>query len=114
MIRPTPRSTHDPDASRSRTNWGDGTTSAGTITNNNNGTWTVAGSHTYTGDTLLPGNESEGSATITVTISHDASTPQVVTDTVNISDPNVVATGGFVFNLTEAAPLTNVTVATFI
>src|SRR5438132_740912 len=42
--------------------WGDGQTSAGTITNNNNGTWTVTGSHTYVGDTV--NSESEGTADI--------------------------------------------------
>src|SRR5438045_784056 len=74
-------------------NWGDGTSSAGTIVNNGNGTWSVRGSHTYTGDTS--NGESEGAATITVTVSHDATTPQAITDTANISDPNVVTTGGF-------------------
>src|SRR5258708_16144263 len=57
--------------------WGDGSSSVGTITNNNNGTWTVTGSHTYVGDTINA--ESEGPATITVTISHHATTPQLLT-----------------------------------
>src|SRR6185369_9326223 len=93
-------------------NWGDGTSSQGTIVNNGNGTWSVIGSHTYMGDTI--NGESEGLATITVTVSHDATTPQVVSDTADISDPDVVATGGFTFNLTEgSATVTNVVVATF-
>jgi hypothetical protein len=92
-------------------NWGDGTSSAGTITNNNNGTWKVTGSHTYSGDTV--NGESEGAATISVTISHDATTPQVVTDTATITDPAVVATGGFVVTATEGADSGSQTVATF-
>ena len=96
--------------------WGDGTSSAGTITNNNNGTWTVTGSHTYSGDNIGGVNSgvSEGAATISATVSHDATTAQVVTDTANISDPNVVAAGVSAFSLTEgSATLTNATVATF-
>src|SRR5262249_18749173 len=64
------------------------------ITNNNNGTWTVSGSHTYTGDAIPGGSgESEGSATITVTVSHDSTTPETVQDTANLADPNIAATG---------------------
>src|SRR5207253_2785290 len=56
----------------------------------------------------------EGTATITVTISHDSTTPQTVTDTATITDPNVSATGGFAFTAQEgSATLTNVVVATF-
>src|SRR5260370_38834924 len=62
---------------------------------------TVTGSHTYVGDTINA--ESEGPATISVTISHDATTPQVVTDTATITDPNVVATGGFTFTARSEA-----------
>src|SRR5262249_28017710 len=66
--------------------------------------------------------ESEGAATITVTISHDATTPQIVTDTANVSDPNVLATGGFtIFGAPgcdtagrfPGVPGSNQTVATF-
>ena len=92
--------------------WGDGATDTATIVNNNNGTWSVKGSHTYVGDTI--NGQSEGAATITVTVSHDSTTPQTVTDTANISDPNVVVLGVNPFSLTEgAATLSNVVVATF-
>src|SRR5205814_1669280 len=47
-------------------NWGDGTTSPGTISAPSGGVFTVSGSHTYAGDTI--NGESEGTATITVTI----------------------------------------------
>src|SRR5206468_2467364 len=63
--------------------WGDGasdnTTGANvSIVNNGDGTFSVYGTHTYVGDTI--GGESEGTATISVTISHDSTTPQTVTD----------------------------------
>src|SRR5438093_1594899 len=44
---------------------------------------------------------------ITKTISHDATTDQVVTDDVNIGDQDVIGTGGATFIFTEgAAPWT--------
>src|SRR4029077_17935298 len=95
--------------------WGDGTSSAGTIVNNNDGTFSVFGSHTYLGDNLGGASgESEGSTTMSVTITHDATTAQTVTNTVNVSDPNVAAQGVAAFNVTEgSATLNNVLVATF-
>src|SRR5207247_2015865 len=49
--------------------WGDGTSSAGSIVNNNDGSFSVYGSHTYLGDNLVgSGGESEGSTTMSVTI----------------------------------------------
>src|SRR5206468_249148 len=81
--------------------WGDGTSSAGSIVNNNDGSFSVYGSHTYLGDNLVgAGGESEGSTTMKVTITHHASNPQPATNTVNVSDPDVAATGGNTFNLT--------------
>src|SRR5260370_6536081 len=57
---------------------------------------------------------SEGTATISVTISHDATTAQVVTDTANISDPNVAATVGKALRGTPVTPApTMVTAATY-
>src|SRR5262249_2798264 len=50
-------------------NWGDGSSSAGTITQSG-GVFIVTGSHTYVGDTI--GGESEGVATITTVITHEA------------------------------------------
>src|SRR5205823_2768122 len=94
-------------------NWGDGNVTANaTIVNNGDGTWSVKGSHSYGGDTIS--GQSEGAADITVTISHDATTDQIVHDTANVTDPNVSATGGVVFNLTEgSATINNQVVATF-
>src|SRR5260370_299359 len=92
-------------------NWGDGTSSAGTITNNNDGTWTVTGSHTYTGDTI--NGESEGTAAINVTISHDSTTAQLDAHTPAITYPNVAATGGFTFTAAEGSATVSGTLATF-
>src|SRR5262249_32896953 len=82
----------------------------GTITRSGN-TFTVSGSHTYSGDTI--NGQSEGTAVLTVTVSHDATTPQVVTDTVTITDPAVVPTGGFVVTASEGIDSGLQTVATF-
>src|SRR5579871_1642698 len=85
-------------------NWGDGTsTTLGTISSSGT-TFTVAGSHTYT---------VEGSYTISVTISHDASTPQTVTDPATVSNPNVTATGSYSFMAIEGTTSASQTVATF-
>src|SRR6202035_91938 len=114
---PSPGSHENADDYSATVNWGDGSGSDAntTIVNNNNGTWSVYGTHSYAGDTLADsGNESEGSTAISVTISHDATTPQTVSDTLNVSDPNVAATGGLTFNQTEgSATLSNVLLATF-
>src|SRR6202035_3073796 len=114
---PSPGNHEDTGDYSASVTWGDGTSADTTganvtIVNNNDGTWSVFGTHTYVGDTV--GGESEGAATITVTISHDATTPQVVTDTATITDPNVAATGGNSYTVQEGtATLNNVLLATF-
>ncbi|HEV3343167.1 MAG TPA: hypothetical protein VG125_22530, partial [Pirellulales bacterium] len=111
-----PGGAEDPNANYSATiGWGDGTSGAGVVISDGHGGFIVQGTHTYSGDTLAGGGgESEGAATITVTISHDATTPQVVTDTANIGDPNVAAVGVPAFSLSEgSATLNNVLLATF-
>src|SRR5260370_33541935 len=54
-----------------------------------------------------------GDARVTgvVTCALEASTPQVVTDTATITDPNVVATGGFTFTAAEGSATVSGTVA---
>src|SRR5205085_4048641 len=60
-------------------NWGDSTTSPGTIIGPNaSGVFSVTGSHTYSGN---------GPFTITVTITHETAPPVTVTDTVNVRIP---------------------------
>jgi hypothetical protein len=85
-------------------NWGDGQTSSGSISFAS-GVFTVTGDHTYS-------EESSGN-TITVTIHHDVAPNSMVTSTAIISDPAVIATGGFSISGTEGASTGNVTVATF-
>src|SRR5262249_24115077 len=73
----------------------------------------VTGSHTYAGDTI--NGESEGTATITVTIHHEDTTPQIVTSTATVIDPDVQVSGVPAFHLTEGfATLNNIIVATFV
>ena len=90
-------------------NWGDGSTTPGTITYSGavgfpTGVFSVASPHTY---------GEEGVFTITTVISHEASTPQTVISTATVSDPNVIATGGFAFTAVEGAAAASQTVATF-
>jgi hypothetical protein len=84
-------------------NWGDGTTSLGTITPTGGNNFAVTASHIYT---------EEGTYTITVTIAHETSSAQVVTDTASVSNPAVVAVGGFTFAGVEGTSVTG-KVATF-
>src|SRR5207253_1994742 len=63
--------------------WGDGSSSAGSITLSA-GVFTVKGSHTYA---------EEGTKTITVTLSHDAAGSSSASSTATIADPAVVVTG---------------------
>jgi hypothetical protein len=68
--------------------WGDGTPdTSGTITyNSTTKTFTVTGDHAYS---------QANSDTITVTISHDESTPVQVTDTASVADVAASVTGSF-------------------
>ena len=89
--------------------WGDGSTTPGTLTYSGavgspTGVFSVASPHTY---------GEEGVFTITTVISHEASTPQTVISTATVSDPNVIATGGFAFTAVEGAAAASQTVATF-
>lgn len=58
--------------------WGDGTTSAGTISGPSNGTFSVAGAHSYAED---------GTYTITVSINDDGGSTATATTSANIADP---------------------------
>jgi hypothetical protein len=87
--------------------WGDGTTSAGTITLNGT-VFTVSGSHTYT---------TPGSFPITTSISHSslglAAADAVVTSTASVGLPDLVSAGGFALSGVEGATTGTQTVATF-
>src|SRR2546428_120443 len=83
--------------------WGDSSTSSGTITFAS-GIFTVKGAHTYA---------EEGNYLITVTVHHDSASDSTATSSASVSDPSVVATGGFSFSATEASLSTAQPVATF-
>lgn len=86
--------------------WGDGKTSAGTLSlNSTSGVFTVQGAHTYA---------EQGADAIKVTI-HHATAPDVAADSsAAVTDPAVVATAGATFQATAGAALGVRTVATFI
>jgi hypothetical protein len=90
--------------------WGDGGTSSGsavTIVFGADGrTFTVLGSHTYT---------TAGSYTVSVTVQHGAAppAPTTVSSTATVSNPALVAVGGFTVTATPGVPFSGQTVATF-
>src|SRR5437868_115126 len=82
---PPPGNHEDPPHSTPTIAWVNGTTSAGTIVNNVDGTFAVLGPHSFpTRRSSDLNGESEGATTISVTVSHDATAPQTVTDAVNV------------------------------
>ncbi|HJT33147.1 MAG TPA: TIGR03118 family protein [Pirellulales bacterium] len=99
----------EPDANYSATiNWGDGTTTAGTVAGSGN-TFTVTGSHTYAADGAHPISvnvKDEGGATATATTTATAGYLQVnlVSDqpgTALVTDPNLVNPWGVAFSPTS-------------
>ncbi len=93
-------------------NWGDGTTTAGTITFSS-GTFTVSGAHRYAeeSDATQPNTNPYQ---ITVTLSHGTSTPvSAVTALATVSDAAVQATGGLTLTVAAGASLPIQPVATF-
>lgn len=98
---PTPR----PGQYAATINWGDGSVSAGTISYQPSlSQFLVAGNHVYS---------NFGTETVSVTISHGTVPNVTVTDTAIVTDPPVVAQGGFNFTGTEGATAAAQTVATF-
>jgi len=86
-------------------NWGDGSSSAGAISfDTASGVFTVAASHLYA---------EEGTDAIMVRIGHEAATAVAVTSTASVTDPTVIATGGYTFAAVEGATAAAQTVATF-
>src|SRR5207245_9811640 len=85
--------------------WRDGSpTTTGTISLSG-AVFTVTGTHTY-------GEEISGSDTITVTINHEATAPQMVTSTATVSDPAVVGSA-LTVTATAGSPFFNKAVANF-
>jgi subtilisin-like proprotein convertase family protein len=85
--------------------WGDGTTSAGTITfNSTTKVFTVSGGHTYSDD---------GIYTIATTIHHDTAPDATAISTANITNAPVAASGGFTRNAVEGTNSGSLVLATF-
>src|SRR4029077_19459092 len=76
------------------------------------GVYTVKGDHTYAEESAAdhPGSNPY---TGTVTISHESAPTATATSTATVSDPAVVATGGFVVTATEGQDSGSQTVSTF-
>ena len=84
-------------------NWGDGTTTTGTVSGAN-GSFTVAGGHSYA---------DEGTDTLTVTVTRTADGTQIApSGTITVADAALTA-GGTTVSGTEGAAISSATVATF-
>jgi hypothetical protein len=91
-------------AFNSSVNWGDGTISAGTITGSN-GSFSVAGSHTY-GDELL--------GTISTTTTRTADNSQAISDSsATINEADVLNGTGDNISFTPGVAVSNALLATF-
>ncbi|HEU5425017.1 MAG TPA: hypothetical protein VFU72_15860, partial [Nitrolancea sp.] len=85
--------------------WGDQTsTTAGDITKNADGSYTVSGGHTYV---------EEGSYSVTVTINDKGGSTTTAKSTATVADAPLTATGGFTITATEGQASASQTVATF-
>src|SRR5204862_8163065 len=76
-------------------NWGDGSSSTGTIVANPGGGFAVRGTHTY---------QNPGSFAIVVSATDAAGNAGVTNSTANVSNPAVIATGGLTFNAKQNTP----------
>jgi len=86
-------------------NWGDGSSSAGTIVYNaSTGVFTVTGAHAYADD---------GSYTAGVSVAHDSAPVAGANVAVAVSDPSVLAVGGLNLAASEGAALGTPVLATF-
>jgi uncharacterized repeat protein (TIGR01451 family) len=84
-------------------NWGDGSTSNGSIAKGSNGTFLVNGSHSYAAG---------GSYVVFVTVNHDSAPAVTVVDYANIADPALTITAASLLNGVENTR-TNFTLANF-
>ncbi|HVA46390.1 MAG TPA: FG-GAP-like repeat-containing protein [Pirellulales bacterium] len=83
----------EPSAMAATIDWGDGSTSAGSVSLSA-GIYTVSASHTYS---------EEGTKSVTVALADTSGATATATGTATISDPAVVATGGFSYSAVEGS-----------
>jgi Ca2+-binding RTX toxin-like protein len=91
--------------------WGDGSTSTGTITPSGT-TFQVFGTHTYAEESAAE-HPASTPYQITITVNHETSTPQSVTSTATVADPDGNAVGGQNITPVEGASSGSVLIATF-
>jgi hypothetical protein len=91
--------------------WGDGATTTGDISLSG-GVFSVNGDHVYAEESAADHPGSNPYA-VTVTITHESTTPQVAHSSAVVSDPAVTPAGGFTFLAVEGVPSATQTVATF-
>jgi phospholipase C len=84
--------------------WGDGHSSAGIVTRNPDGSFTVSGANTYAED---------GSYVVTMSVQDLGGAVATVNVTALVADPAVVVAGGFTVSATEGADSGSQVVATF-
>src|SRR5207248_362239 len=97
--------------------WGDGTTSLGSVTfagalGSTTDKFTVSGAHTYKEESAAEHAGSNPYA-VKVTISHEAAPSAVVSTTAAVSDPAVLATAGAAISAVEGQLSASQAVATF-
>src|SRR5207302_1800096 len=93
-------------------NWGDGNTGSAGGRTLSGSVYTVKGSHTYAEESAAD-HTGSNPYQITVTLHHEAAPVATATSSATVSDPAVVATGGFVVTAAEGAVSGSQTVATF-
>ena len=96
--------------------WGDGTSSAGTVVLPTTGTLTNSATGTLTNSATVAGQHTyaeEGNYTIQITLHHEGTPDAAATSTAVVSDPAVMATGGFTYSATEGSAAAAQTVAVF-
>ena len=85
--------------------WGDGSSSTGTVSYNAaTGQFTVSGSHAYA---------EEGSYAVTVQVTDVGGSSATVSSSAAVSDPAVIASGGFTVSAVEGSAFAGQAVATF-
>src|SRR5439155_10079656 len=95
-------------------NWGDLTTSVGTVSGPNaNGVCTVTGSHTYKEESTPAHTGGTNGYSVTVTVNCPGMAPVTITTVANIAEAPLVASGVGTINGTGGQPLNNVVLAVF-